>query len=181
MNRYFVFLAVLVVTLGVVFNVQHVASADADGPMTEAHITRIRENCVEAQSSLSQIHASDALLRVNRGQLYESISTKLMAPLNSRIALNKLDGGTLESITLNYEKTLDDFRSDYQVYEQALSRVLNISCTDQPVSFYDGVRVSRDMRSKVHNDVLTLQAAIKKYRAAFEAFARTTPKGTTAK
>jgi hypothetical protein len=181
MNRYLTFFTMSIITLAGFVALQHVALADTEGPMTEPHIARIRQNCVEAQSSLFQIHASDALLRVNRGQLYESISTKLMAPLNSRIALNKLDGGALVSITLNYEKTLNDFRTDYQVYELSLSQVLNIKCTDQPVSFYDGVRAARDARSKVHNDVLALQDAITKYRAAFEAFSSQVTKGSTTK
>ena len=148
-----------------------ISRAQVAPPMTEDHIARIRDNCVDAQSSLAQIHASDALLRVNRGQLYESISTKLMAPLNSRIALNKLDGGSLTTVTVAYESALDKFRNDYQDYEQALSAALQINCRNQPVAFFDSVRAARDDRTKVHDDITSLQGMIEKYRTTFEAFA----------
>src|SRR5689334_18968108 len=111
--------------------------------MTDEHIARIRMNCQDAQSSLSQLHASDALLRVNRGQLYESISTKLMAPLNSRIALHRLDGVKLVATTTRYESQLATFRAKYQEYEEAMSDVLRVNCVNQPVAFYDKVADTR--------------------------------------
>lgn len=150
-----------------------VASASAQSPesaMTDAHIARIRSNCVEAQSSLSQLHASDALLRVNRGQLYEFISTKLMAPLNSRIALNRLDGVSLISVSANYERQLVAFRLNYQAYEEAMSDLLKIKCTDQPVAFYDAVASTRTKREKAHSSTLELNALIKTYKAEFDTF-----------
>src|SRR5688500_8599766 len=108
-------------------------------PMTEAHIDRIRANCVEAQSTLTQLHASDALLRVNRGQLYESISTKLMAPFNSRVTAAKLDSATLVTVAAAYEQQLNDFRSSYKLYEEAMTKTLRLNCTNQPVAFYDSL------------------------------------------
>lgn len=176
MKRFILLLGFMSVLLGGASLLPRVASAEAEAPMTEAHITRIRNNCVEAQSSLSQLHTSDALLRVNRGQLYESISTKLMAPLNSRIALNKLDGASLVSTTVSYETTLDKFRSDYQRYDETLSKALDINCVNQPVSFYDSVQLARDERKKVHADIVSLQALIERYKANFETFAAKTLK-----
>lgn len=171
MNRYIFLSLMLIGFLSLGFFWQQNVSAQSDVPMTEAHIARIRSNCVEAQSQLQQLNVSDALLRVNRGQLYESISTKLMAPFNSRIALAKLDGADLVSSTVEYEKMLNTFRSDYQLYAESLSQTLVIKCKDQPVSFYDSVRSSRDKRSKVAADVVALQALINKYKNNFEAFA----------
>jgi hypothetical protein len=140
-------------------------------PMTEAHIARIRTNCVEAQSTLNQLHASDALLRVNRGQLYESISTKLMAPLNSRISLNRLDGATLVSIAATYEGQLTDFRTSYQQYEEAMSRTLKINCTNEPVTFYDSVSDTRTKRERVHDSTTKLHQTVRNYKNEFEIFA----------
>lgn len=181
MNRFFVLFFMLTGSLLAMTMFAAVVKAQSQPPMTEAHITRIRDNCVEAQSTLSQLHASDALLRVNRGQLYESISTKLMAPLNSRIALNKLDGSSLVSTTVDYETTLDKFRSDYQQYEQTLSSALQINCTKQPVTFYDDVQKARADRTQVHNDIVALETLIEKYRTEFEAFATKTAQQQAAK
>lgn len=140
-------------------------------PMTEAHIQRIKANCVDAQSVLTQLHASDALLRVNRGQLYESISSKLMAPFNSRVALNKFDGSKLVAQSATYETQLNDFRSSYKSYEEAMSRTLRINCTNEPVAFYDSVAEARGKRQQVHQTIVALQKTIQNYKAEFESFA----------
>lgn len=140
--------------------------------MTEAHIERIRANCVDAQTTLNRLHTSDALLRVNRGRIYESIATKLMVPLNSRIASNQLDGKSLVDIYTTYEKRLAEFRSNYQTYEQSMSETLRINCENQPVSFYDKVNATSALRKKVHTSVIALHQAINEYKVAFEAFAK---------
>ena len=144
----------------------------ADSPMTEAQIQRIRDNCVEAQSTLYQLHASDALLRVNRGQLYESMSTKLMEPFDSRLTLNSYNPSDLVSIAADYNDTLTEFRTDYQQYEEAMSNTLEINCTKQPVAFYDSVADTRAKRAKVHDATLSLHELIGNYKTAFESFAK---------
>lgn len=139
-------------------------------PMDDAHANRIRTNCTTAQATLNRLHASDALLRVNRGQLYELISTKLMATLNSRIALNRLDGTKLTQISNTYNKSLDTFRTNYQVYEEQLSSTLKIDCTKQPVTFYDSVSDARTKRQAVHASIIELNNEITAYSAAFDEF-----------
>jgi len=140
--------------------------------LTDDAIKRIKGNCTEAQASLTQLHASDALLRVTLGQLYESIATKLMTPLNSRIVLNKLDGSSLVSAAATYEQQLGDFRDDYQVYEQSLSDLLAIKCQDRPVGYFDGLTKARINREKVHDDVEALRKTSRAYGDNFEMFAR---------
>jgi hypothetical protein len=170
MKRFLVLISVFSVVASGVFLAAAVR-ADDDAPMTEAHIARIKSNCIEAQSTLTQLHATDALLRVNRGQIYELISTKLMAPLNSRIALNRLDGAALVTVATNYEQQLTSFRTHYQQYEEAMSRTLKINCKNQPVAFYDSVTETRDKRKIVHDDAQALQVTIQTYKNDFETFA----------
>jgi hypothetical protein len=140
--------------------------------MTEAHIERIKANCIDAQASLTQLHTSDALLRVNRGRMYESIATKLMVPFNSRVTSNQLDGKSLIDIYTTYEKHLAEFRSNYQSYEQSMSETLRINCQNQPVSFYDKVNATSELRKRVHTSVVALHKAINDYKIAFDAFAK---------
>lgn len=170
-------LAFLVLAFGAILiaalSLQNLAKATSHVPMTEAHIERIRANCVEAQSVLRRLHASDGLLRVNRGQLYELISTKLMAPMNSRVALNRLDGLGMVSITAEYERQLDAFRLRYKEYEESMSATLEIDCTNQPVAFYDKVSETREKRQKVNDATNVLHEAIGEYRQAFEEFTKT--------
>ena len=147
-------------------------NAQTEPTMTEEQIAQIRQNCVSAQSSFIQLHASDALLRVNRGPVYEMISTKLMAPLNSRIALNRLGGVDLTATTLEYDRQLNAFYSDYKEYEESMTRTINIRCTNQPVTFYDSLKDTRELRQKVHTDTQKLNELLLTYRSKFEDFSR---------
>ena len=105
-----------VLTLSVAVTAAPLAAAQT--VMSDAHIEKIKANCLVAQNTLSRLHAADALLRVNRGQVYESISVKLMASMNSRIALNRLDGRDMVAVAASYEQELVDFRASYREYEQ---------------------------------------------------------------
>lgn len=140
--------------------------------MTDAHIDRIKSYCVEAQTTLGQLHASDALLRVNRGRLYESISTKLMVPFNGRIALNSMDSLGLPAIVSRYDQELMAFRQSYKTYEESMTRALRIDCIKQPVAFYDSVAETRTKRQQTHQSVTRLHQTIQDYKAEFEVFAR---------
>lgn len=146
-------------------------SADSS-TTTDAQIARIRANCVTVKTSLNQLHANDALLRVNRGQLYESMATKLMSRFNSRVSSNNLDSSSLTTITDNYTTALDTFRTDYQAYEEQLSSTLGVDCIKEPISFYDSVASARTKRTQVHTDIVILNQYIDSYSAAFDTFAK---------
>lgn len=169
MKRLTAFLFIAGLLLGIFAFVPGVANAE-ETPMTEAHIERIKANCVEAQTQLSRIHTNDALLRVNRGQLYERLLTKLMSPFNSRVALNNMNGSSLVETAATYEQDLMVFRTDYQQYDEAMSATLKINCMNQPVAFYDSVADVRTKRDKVHADTLRLQQDIQDYKNKFESF-----------
>jgi len=134
-------------------------------------MNRIKSSCVSAKNTLNRLHASDALLRVNRGQIYESMSTKLMTRFNDRAQSNHFDAKSLISATVSYGTALATFRTDYQGYEEQLSNTLRIDCTKEPVAFYDAVASARNKRSQVHDDVTVLHKYIDDYTAAFAQFA----------
>jgi len=139
-------------------------------PMTDEQIGRIRASCVSAKNTLNQLHASDALLRVNRGQLYESMSTKLMARFNSRADSNHFNVKDLATVTQSYGTALTTFREDYKSYEVQLATALTIDCLKEPVSFYDAVALTRNKRAQVHVDVVKLHQYIDDYKVTFDAF-----------
>lgn len=144
-----------------------VARAQEQPALSEEHQTRIRANCLSTKETLRRIHISDASLRVNRGQAFENISTRLIAPFNSRMALNRLDGTTLSSITAAYEQDSSRFggqQQTYQRYEQQLSQTLEIDCTTRPTEFYYAVAESRRLRSEVHDTVKQAIQQLKNYR-----------------
>lgn len=141
-----------------------------DSRMSDQHIENIRSNCVTAKNTLHQLHASDALLRVNMGQLYELMTTKLMDRFNSRLDSNNYDESSLKAVTKAYNQKLDVFRNDYKAYEVQLSSALKIDCSDQPVAFYDAVALSRDKRNQVHVDASRLNQFLGDYQTAMNTF-----------
>lgn len=169
---------ILCAIIGGGFAISTAARAETTAPMTEEHIARIKNNCISAQTALTQLHASDALMRVNRGQLYESISTRLMVPFNGRIAKYTQYNVALVEVASAYDSELTEFRSSYKLYEEAMSRTLKIDCQNQPVSFYDGVADTRAKRQVTHEHVLALQSKITAYKAEFEIFAKNFQEGT---
>ena len=143
----------------------HTAQAQSKA-LTSDQIERIRGNCTSIKSTLNQLHASDALLRVNRGQVYESMATRLMDPFNARLNNNRLDAKATSVVTTSYRNALDTFRSDYKLYEEKLAGAIRIDCTTQPEQFYSNLEEARTLRSKVHDDVTKLHRYIDDYRTA---------------
>ena len=159
-------LAIAVVLTGAVF----LKVSAQDQPITSQQIDLIRGNCVSTKNTLNQLHASDALLRVNRGQIYESIETKLMNGFNGRLSNNNFNNSNMTSITNNYESTLNNFRSHYIIYEEQLASAISIDCSKQPGAFYEAISSARTKRSQVHADVVKLNQYIDQYQAAVDQF-----------
>ena len=166
-------LAIVLLSAGVFSGVRAQTPA-----LSDEQRARIRTNCVTAKNTLNQLHASDGLLRVNRGQIYDSMSTKLMVRFNSRADANRYDVKDLTSVTQTYNTTLTAFRADYQSYEEKLSEALKIDCVSEPSQFYYAVADARTKRTQVHTDVVKLHQYIDDYRAAFETFQQAFDGGT---
>lgn len=140
------------------------AESGTSSILSDAQITSIRGNCVSVQATLSRIHTNDALSRVHLGQEYETISSKFMAPMNSRVALAKLDGVDMAKTTVDFNTRLDEFRSAYQQYEQTLLKSIQMKCTDKPVAFFDSVVLAQQYRAEVRDKVVVLGDLVVQYR-----------------
>lgn len=158
--------AMIAASLLSIFALKNSYAAD----LSSDQMTRIQVNCASIKGSLNQLHASDALLRVNRGQIYESVGTKLMDSFNSRLNNNSLDNKGLVSVANEYQTALTTFRTDYQAYEQQLSATIRIDCTKEPTAFHNSLENARTKRSTVHDDVTHLNQYIDDYRSAVNDF-----------
>jgi len=127
---------------------------------------RIKTNCVSIKSSLTQLATFDTLLRVNRGQLYESIATKLMDRFNARLAFNRVNGDPFTTTTSDYRAGLTTFRADYLAYKQDLSTALAIDCAKNPTEFAQAIDAARTKRTKVNDDVKALDRLITNYQTS---------------
>ena len=138
--------------------------------LTPEQAERVKTSCVAIKNSLNQLHASDALLRVNRGQVYESMASKLMDTFNSRLSNNSLDNKAMITVTANYRTALNTFRTDYIAYEQKLSETIRIECATQPNTFHASLQQARTLRETVHQDVEKLHNFINDYRSSVNSF-----------
>jgi len=138
--------------------------------LSDEQKNRIQVNCTSIQGSLNQLHVSDALLRVNRGQIYESLGTKLMNAFNSRLNNNGLDNKGLVVVANQYQTALTTFRDDYRLYEQQLSATMAIDCKKNPSSFHEALESARTKRATLHTDIGRLNQYIDDYRSAVNDF-----------
>jgi len=138
--------------------------------LTPEQTDLIKSNCLSIKGSLNQLHATDALLRVNRGQIYESMGTKLMASFNSRLSNNSLDNKGLVAVTTSYRSALATFRTDYQAYEQQIAAAIKIDCTKEPASFHASLESARIKRTIVRTDIVRMNQYIDDYRSAVNDF-----------
>lgn len=158
------------IVLGASFSLATIVSAQSAEELTPAQEERVRTNCVSIKSTVNQLHASDGLLRVNRGQLYESMASGLMDRFNDRLGGNGLDNKAMVTVTGSYRSALTTFRSDYISYEQKLSQAIRVDCATKPAEFYKLLQEARALRAIVHEDVKKLHVYIDDYRSSVNGF-----------
>jgi hypothetical protein len=138
--------------------------------VTPEVVARIRAHCVENQAALNRLHQTDAFLRNDRGDLYRTISDKLMVPLNRRLASNQLDGGSLITIAAQYSSEYDTFYNVYVDYDNALTKLLRINCDQEPVAFYNALLDARSKREAVSKSNQAIKEYVRQYGVSFSDF-----------
>lgn len=131
-------------------------------------VDRIRVSCEAVSQNLRRLHTNDSLLRVNIGQIYNSLSVRLMARLNSRLALNRIDSTNLVEITGRFEVELESFRLSYNDYEVALATLIKTNCSSNPTEFYANLLKTRDARSKLAVAVESMNDSVSSYQVEVE-------------
>ncbi len=159
-----------VILAGATLGLSFAAHAQQSPQITEEKQAQIKASCSEIKTNLSQLDVSDRLLRINRGQLYESLANKLMDRFNARLNSNSLDAKAMETVTTHYRQQLGKFREHYTAYSQKLSEAMRIDCAAEPVRFYETVEAARAARVLVHNDVKSLHDLIDDYRHSVDDF-----------
>lgn len=131
-------------------------------------VDRIQEKCDIIRPILRRLHTNDALLRVNVGQEYNNISAKLMARLNSRLAINRIDSQRFVEIAAKFDSERTVFSSSYSEYEAQLSSLIKIDCKTDPTYFYAVLISARDARHKLSVSVQSMNDSLSEYRIAVE-------------
>lgn len=131
-------------------------------------VDKIKASCDVIRPGLRRLHTSDALLRVNTGQEYNSISARLMARLNSRLALNRIDSAKFVEIAAKFDAQREQFSTHYNEYEASLSSLIRIDCRVSPTEFYAALLKTRDARNKLSISVQSMNDSLVEYRVAVE-------------
>lgn len=131
---------------------------------------KIVRECTNIQNQLGRLRSNDALTRVNLGQNYEVISSRLMANLNTRIVSNKLNGSELVAISAEFSENLDYFRENYQIYERELTKLSHMDCTKDADKFYDQLETVRYQRGELNFNTTKLHEIAEEYQKALGRF-----------
>ncbi len=170
MRRTIRLFAIPLLVLGFSFVWAGVVSAQASDVLSPEQVERVRVNCISIKSAANQLHASDGLLRVNRGQMYVSMASSLMDRFNDRLSSNGLDNKAMTAVTASYRSAFTTFYNDYIKYEQKLSEALRIDCNAKPAEFFSALQDARKLRATVHEDVKKLHQYIDDYRTSVDGF-----------
>lgn len=168
-------LAFLLVSVSLVVSPQAVMAQE----MILQHSTpveAIHRNCDTIQPIMRRLHTADSLTRVNYGQIYNDISSALMARFNSRLALNRFDATKLIAITNQFEQHRAGFAAQYNDYERELSGLMKIDCRQNPAGYYASLIRAREQRAVVAKAVVELNTTIADYRVAVEKIAESLKK-----
>lgn len=149
--------------------------AEAD-PLSDARIELIRENCVAAQSSMQRLELNEAVMRRNRGVGYES-ALKLMAALNSRIVFNKMTAPELAALTQQVAVKRNEFTQNYIAYNNSYHTTMRLpNCREQPVTFYDYLTQTRELRAKLSVTIDDIDKLLDDYQLQFNNLKQTIKK-----
>lgn len=133
----------------------------------EAKIDTVKQNCVTAQVEIQRVRYNDAAVRVNRGQGYETLLSKMINPLNSRVTANGYNehAASLTATATKYQKQLAKFKKDYDAYDDTLASLLRLKCVDKPEVFYGSLEAARTQRASLSVDIANLTQIISEYQA----------------
>lgn len=126
--------------------------------------------CQQVKTRLKEIKVRDAVDRVNYGQNYESLKNNVMLPTNTRLVANQYKPVELLSITDEYEKTLNQFRHDYIIYEEKMSEVLELQCQQGSDSLMGRIEQLRQLRQPLNSQLKRLNQLAVNYQTKFKEF-----------
>ena len=128
--------------------------------ITEGQSAAIVDNCDTIREDLKKVQKEDARVRVYLGGYYETILTKFVTPLNVRLVENNLSSADLVENQNDFAAAKALFVNDFVTYQQGLEELVGMDCKKEPEKFYDNLRVVRQKRKVMTQDVLKIRSLI---------------------
>lgn len=168
MKKSTLYLSFLWAITGLIIVPQPVLAQSAAVSTDAAAVDKIRSNCAAVRLVVRRIHTNDMLVRVNVGQSYNVISSKLMARFNSRAVLSQVDSTELVRLANDFEKMRKTFNSNFNTYESALTKLMRINCEEDSARFYDKLVEAREARAELRGNTQTMNELIVQYKKQVE-------------
>lgn len=152
----------------------HTTTVGAQDAGTDEHLEKIRQNCVTAQVTMQRVQQSDLATRINFGRAYDSLMTKLMEPLNSRMVASRATiAPALAEKTTELEVSVETFRDHYVEYTTTLNGAIRTDCQKNPAQFYATTQRSKELRTQLANDIKMLKQVTSSYQKDVSDYAET--------
>ena len=125
------------------------AASDSATTLTTDQIGAISVGCDSIKQSLRSVQKSDARTRTYLGSVYQTLQTKYLVPLDTRLTNLKISDPTLTTTRYDFAATRATFVSAYKTYSSSLSSLLAIDCKTSPAEFYTALESVREQRAAV--------------------------------
>ena len=129
----------------------------------EKQSNAIAERCDTIKDDLKKVQKEDSRVRVYLGGYYETIVTKFIIPLNVRLVENNLSSAGLVENQNDFVEARTVFANDFISYQQALEELVGMDCKDNPGDFYDKLKMTRQKRKVMSQDVLKIRSLISEH------------------
>lgn len=126
--------------------------------ISETQKNVIIDHCDTIKDNLKSLQRADSRTRVYLGRYFETILSNFIIPLNLRLVENNISNNKLMDNQTNFAARRERFNSDFITYQQALEELVNTNCKDEPVKFYEKLKIVREKRQAVNKDVGKLKA-----------------------
>ena len=148
---------------GVVFLQALVMGMPGAMAIEENQSKAIVERCDAIKEDLKKVQKEDARVRVYLGGYYETIVTKFIIPLNVRLVENNLSSAGLVENQNDFVEARTVFANDFISYQQVLEELVGMDCKDDPSGFYDKLKITRQKRKVMSQDVLKIRSLISEH------------------
>lgn len=131
---------------------------------SEKQETVVSGECSTIRQTLQSVQKVDSKIRVHLGAYYEKVLNKYMIPLNSRLVENNIPNEELIKKQTTFNEKKKTFSDDYIEYQKNLEELISVDCKNSPKDFLEKLPATRELRKKVHDDIVSLKTLVDEYK-----------------
>lgn len=147
------------------------ASVYADeGGLSDEQKGAISQSCGTIKQTLKTLQRTDSRTRSFLGASYETFLSSYITPLNISIVKAGRSDVTISALNANLIEKRQNFVSEFTSYSQSLDALINIDCQNDPESFYEKLKDTREKRTKLEATVKAIRTNLVNHYTAVKKF-----------